>query len=55
MTPIGWMTRYFFASIVGAVVVLKALDIAALEVGEPIKGLLFRHRVHGNKHGGDDT
>ena len=55
MTPIGFLARYLFASIVAATVAVKAIEIARLEVGGDVKGLLFRHRVHDNKHGGPDT
>ena len=55
MTPAGWLARYLFASIVGATVAVKAIEIVKLEVGDAAKGMLFRHRVHGNKHGGPDT
>ena len=54
MTPVGFLARYLFASIVGATVVVKAIEIARLEVGEGVKGLVFRNRVHGNKHGRSD-
>jgi len=55
MHPLGWLGSYFFAAIVGATTVVKAIDIIKLEVGDAVKGIAFRDRVHDNKHGGDDT
>ena len=55
MTPVGWMARYLFASIVGATVAVKAMEIVRLEVGDAVRGVVFRRRVHDNKHGGPDT
>lgn len=55
MHPLGWLGRYFFAAIVGAATIVKAIEIAKLEVGDAVKGIAFRNRVHDNKHRRDDT
>ena len=55
MHPLGWLGSYFFAAVVGAASVVKAIEIVKLEVGDAVKGLAFRDRVHDNKHGRDDT
>ncbi len=55
MHPLGWLFRYFFAAVVGAATVVKAIEIARLEVGDAVKGMAFRGRVHDNKHDRDDA
>ena len=55
MHPLGWLGSYFFAAVVGAATVVKAIDIVKLEVGDAVKGIAFRDRVHDNKHDGDDS
>jgi len=55
MHPLGWLGRYFFAAVVGAVTVVKAIEITKLEVGDAVKGLAFRYRVHGDKHDRPDA
>jgi hypothetical protein len=55
MHPLGWLARYFFAAVVGAATVVKVIDIVKLEVGDAVKGIAFRNRVHDNKHRRDDT
>ena len=55
MHPLGWLGRYFFAAIVGAATIVKAIEIAKLEVGDAVKGIAFRDRVHGDKHDRTDA
>ena len=54
MHPLGWLLKYFLAALVGGVAADKAIGIL-FEIGEPAKGLIFRNRVHGDKHCGDDA
>jgi hypothetical protein len=54
MHPLGWMLKYFIGSIVGAATVVQAIKIARLELGNTVEGVIFRDRVHRNKHTRDD-
>ncbi len=54
MHPLGWLFKYFFASIVGAATVVQAVKIARFELGNTVEGLIFRDRVHRDKHTRDD-
>jgi hypothetical protein len=55
MHPLGWLGSYFFAAVVGAASVVKAIEIVKLEVGDAVKGVAFRGSVHDNKHDRDDA
>lgn len=48
MTPIGWLARYFFASVVGATVTQKIIEIVREDTPDFVKGVAFRKRVHSN-------
>tara|TARA_Y100001938_G_scaffold40504_1_gene56020 strand:- start:94 stop:261 length:168 start_codon:yes stop_codon:yes gene_type:complete len=54
MHPLGWLFKYFFASIVGAATVVQAVKIAKFELGNTVEGLIFRLGVHNNKYKRDD-
>ena len=54
MHPLGWMLKYFIGSIVGAATVVQAIKIARLELGNTVEGIIFRDRVHPDKHERDD-
>ncbi len=54
MHPLGWLLRYFLVAVAGGVAADKAMGIL-FEVGEPFKGLIFRRRVHNDRHSGDDA
>ena len=54
MHPLGWLLRYFLVAVAGGVAVDKAMSIL-FEIGEPLKGLIFRRRVHVDRHRGGDT
>jgi hypothetical protein len=54
MHPLGWLIRYFLVALAGGVAADKAMGIL-FEIGEPLKGLIFRNRVHGDKHCGGDA
>ena len=54
MHPLGWMFKYFIGAIVGAATVVQAVKIAKFELGNTVEGLIFRDRVHTDKHKRDD-
>ena len=54
MHPLGWLFKYFFASIVGAATVVQAVKIARFELGNTVEGLIFSNSVQNNKHKRDD-
>ena len=54
MHPLGWLFKYFFASIVGAATVVQAIKIAKFELGNTVEGLIFRDGVHPDKHNRND-
>ena len=54
MHPLGWLFKYFFASIVGAATVVQAIKIARLELRDSVEGIIFRDRVHPDKHKRND-
>lgn len=54
MHPLGWLFKYFFASIVGAATVVQAVKIAKFELGNTVEGLIFRLGVHPDKYKRDD-
>lgn len=54
MHPLGWMFKYFIGSIVGAATVVQAVKIARLELNNTLEGIIFRNRVHPDKHERDD-
>ena len=54
MHPLGWLLRYFLVAVAGGVAADKVMGIL-FEVGEPLKGLIFRDRVHSNRDDGGDA
>ncbi len=54
MHPLGWLIRYFLVAVAGGVAADKVMGIL-FEIGEPLKGLIFRNRVHGDRDCGGDA
>ena len=54
MHPLGWLLRYFLVAVAGGVAADKIMGLV-VEVGEPLKGLLFCDRIHGDRHRGGDA
>ena len=55
MHPLAPFFRYFIASVVAAAGIVKAIEIVRFEVGDAVKGMTFRGRVHRDKHRRDDA
>ena len=54
MHPLGWLFRYFLVALAGGVAADKAIGVL-FEIGEPLKGAIFRGRVHGDRNRGNDA